>query len=112
MASSPATDVSATGVYVTGTTKLEPGQRYSIAVDGSRLRVLGPLELTPSAVALDRPVAGIDAASVDGRLVISQRNGKSGLMLAFMSVTGMSPDAVAGAITRAAAADDLDAAAL
>jgi capsular polysaccharide biosynthesis protein len=98
--------VSATVVYVSGTSSLEAGRRYQLLIDGSQFRILGPLELDPSAVALDRAVAGLEASVVDGRLLISEPAGKSGFLLALMLTTGMSPVALAGAIVEAAREPD------
>ncbi len=91
-----------TAIYVTGTTSLESGRRYVIAVHGPRLQVLGPVEVDPSMVVLDRPLAGMDATSHEGRLVVSGPGGRSGTVLVFMLVAGTTPDIVANAIVRAA----------
>lgn len=91
-----------TAVYVTGSTSLESGRRYLITIHGPRLQILGPVETDPSAVALDRAVAEMDATATDGRLVISGPGGRSGTVLIFMSVAGTTPDLVATAIVDAA----------
>ena len=96
------TRVLTTAVYVTGSTSLESGRRYLIAVHGPRLQVLGPVETDPSAVALDRALAEMDATASEGRLVISGPGGRSGTVLIFMSVAGTTPDMVAKAIVDAA----------
>jgi hypothetical protein len=97
-----ATRVLATAVYVTGSTRLESGRRYSIAVHGSRLQILGPTDIDPSAVALDRPVGEIDASAAGGRLIVSEPRRRSGLALAFMSVEGPRTDDLAAMILEAA----------
>lgn len=97
-----ATRVLATAVYVTGSAHLQPGRRYSLALHGSRLQILGPTDIDPSAVVLDRPVGGFDASALEGRLVVSEPHGKSGLVLAFMSVAGATTDDLAGMIRDAA----------
>jgi hypothetical protein len=94
----------ASAVYVTGSSALEPGRRYAIAVHGSRLRFLGPIDADPSAVVVDRPIAGAEATAVEGRLVISVPERRSVMVAAFMSVAGRTPDAVARAIVDAARA--------
>ena len=96
------TQMLTTAVYVTGSTSLESGRRYLIAVHGPRLQVLGPVETDPSAVALDRALAEMDATASEGRLVISGPGGRSGTVLIFMSVAGTTPDMVAKAIVDAA----------
>jgi hypothetical protein len=97
-----ATRVLATAVYVTGSAHLQPGGRYSLALHGSRLQILGPTDIDPSAVVLDRPVGDFDASALEGRLVVSEPHGKSGLVLAFMSVAGATTDDLAGMIRDAA----------
>jgi hypothetical protein len=94
--------VLATAVYVTGSAHLQPGRRYSLAVLGSRLQVLGPTDIDPSAIVLDRPVGDFDASAVGGRLIVSEPHGRSGLDLSFMSVAGATTDDLAGMIRDAA----------
>jgi hypothetical protein len=95
------TGVRATATYITGSTALEPGHRYIISVDGARLRLLGPVNVDPSVVALELDMADMDATSMAGRLLISQHGGRSGSVLAFMSVAGTTPDGLAAAIVEA-----------
>jgi hypothetical protein len=97
----PETRVLATATYVTGTARLEPGQRYGIAIRGSRFLVVGPVDLDPKLVALDRPVADIQVSALEGRLVVSEQV-RLGVVLAFMSVVGAGLDDLAGAIRSAA----------
>ena len=94
-------EVLATATYVTGTARLDPGQRYGIALRGSRLLILGPVDLEPKRIVVDRPVADIQVSALEGRLVISEQT-RSGLVLAFMSVSGGGPDDLSGAIRSAA----------
>jgi hypothetical protein len=91
--------VLATAVYVAGSTTLQSGHRYGIALRQSRLQILGPTLVDPRRVALDRPLAGLDARSVEGRLIVADA---SGLLLAFMAVDGTSTQALAATITEAA----------
>lgn len=95
--------VLATATYVTGTARLEPGQRYGIAIRGSRFQVLGPVDLEPRRVALERPVADLQVSALEGRLVVSEQT-RSGVVLAFMAIAGAAMDELAVAI-RAAARD-------
>ncbi len=92
----------ATAVFVAGSARLAPGHRYGLAVRRSRLLVLGPIDLDPSAVVLDRAVAEIEARAVDGRLVMSEPRSRSGIVLAFMSVAGPTTADLAAQITEAA----------
>ena len=92
----------AAGVYVVGSTALESGRRYIIAIHGPRLRILGPVDLDPSAIALDQALAGLDATANEGRLVVSGSTGRAALVLVFMAIAGMTPDQVAKAIVDAA----------
>jgi len=92
----------ATATYIAGTTALEPGGRYVIEVGRARLRLLGPVDVDPSTVALDFNIAEMDASLTGGRLLISQHRDGSGAVLAFMAVAGMTPDGLASAIVGAA----------
>lgn len=94
----------ATAVFVAGSARLEPGHRYSLALRPGRLLVLGPTDVDPAAVVVDRDVAEIDVRSLDGRLILSEPNGRSGLVLAFMSVAGPSTEKLASTIAEAARA--------
>lgn len=96
------TRVLATAVYVTGNTNLESGHRYGIVIRDSRLQILGPTDIDPSQVALDRPIAGIDARSVEGRLILGN---PQGLVLAFMAVAGPATKDLAATIVEAARGD-------
>ena len=90
----------ATGVYFSGTVKLELGGRYGFMVDGSRFRILGPL--SPSIVALDRPLAGLAVSTAHGRLLLALARSKSDELMVFTSVVGASLEKVVEAIQQAA----------
>ena len=92
----------ATATYIAGNTTLEPGGRYLVSIDAARLRLLGPVDVNPSVVALDFDIADMDASVTGGRLLISQHRDRSGAVLAFMGVAGMTPDGLASAIVQAA----------
>jgi hypothetical protein len=98
--SSEAPAIDATAIYVTGSSSLEPGRRYTIAVADGRLRVLGPVDVQPKAVALDRNIAGMEATTGNGRLMITEPGGRGGTTLAFMSIAGAAPEQLAERITR------------
>ena len=91
-------------VYVTGSTALESGRRYILATYGTRLRVLGPVDVDPSAIVLDHAIAGLDATASEGRLVVSGTTGRAALVLVFMAIAGTTPDLVAKAIVDASEA--------
>jgi hypothetical protein len=95
----PATIV-ATGVYLSGTVKLELGGRYGFIIDGSRFRILGPL--SPSIVALDRPLAGMTVSTAHGRLLLAIPSNKTDELMVFTSVVGTSLQKLAEAIQQAA----------
>ena len=92
----------ATAVFVAGNARLQPGHRYSLALRPGRLLVLGPTDVDPAAVVLDRAVAEIEVRSLDGRLVLSEPHSRSGLVLAFMSVAGASTEGLVSIIADAA----------
>lgn len=108
LAALDAPTVHVSGVYVTGSVGLRAGARYTIEVDRSRLRVLGPVDNDPTVVALERRLSGIDATGYNDRLIISEPGGgRSPVVLVFMSIGGGTPDAVAERIVQAAAAADV-----
>jgi hypothetical protein len=96
--------VVASAVYVAGNSSLEPGRRYDIAVRGYHLQILAPAEDGPPALLVDRPIAECQSSVVEGRLIVSEPHVRSGLVLAFMSIAGATPDALAAAIRDAARA--------
>ncbi len=102
LASDP-TGTLATAVYVAGSTNLQSGHRYRIAIRESRLQILGPTEVQPERVALEHPLAGLDARSVEGRLILADPNG---FLLAFMSIAGPSTRDLAARIAEAARGGD------
>ncbi len=105
---SPLEGMLVSGVYVTGSIGLSVGSRYIIQFKGANLRLLGPVDRDPAFVALERPLAGMDASGDDGRLVINQiRGGRAGLVLVFMSVSGGSLKSVATEIARVARTAEL-----
>lgn len=93
--------VLATAVFITGSVGLTPGARYILEVLGGAFRVLGPVDVDPARVALERPLQVMDATAFEGRLVINERAvGPAGAVLAFMSLSGATPAAVADEIVR------------
>jgi hypothetical protein len=101
----PARDVVlASAVYVTGTRGLQVGSRYGIEIAGRELRILGPVDVDPTAVAFVHSLRPIDATGVKERLIITAGDGRGRLALVFMSVAGSTADGVAAALVEAAAA--------
>ena len=95
----------ASGVFVNGTVGLQIGSRYLIALDGERLRVLGPADEDPSSVVFDRSVHEMDATGLNERLILNQRsNARGASILAFISLAGGTPDGVAEEVVQAALA--------
>ncbi|MGK2850807.1 MAG: hypothetical protein ACSLFN_07860 [Candidatus Limnocylindrales bacterium] len=93
----------ATGIFITGNVGLVAGNRYTIQVEGEHFQVLGPVDVDPTQIALERPLSEMDATAFEGRLVISEPGRQSsGVVLAFMSLAGGSPDGVADALVRLA----------
>jgi len=78
--SSPESDaggaqVLATAVYFGGTAGLTVGARYVIVRHDPVLRLLGPVDLDPTRVALERPLARLAAVSIGERLIITEGGG-------------------------------------
>lgn len=79
-------EILATGVYVTGSSSLVVGSRYAIARRGASLRILGPLDFDPTALALERRLAILTVTAIGERLVISETDGR--LAIAFGGLAG------------------------
>jgi hypothetical protein len=97
----------ASAIFMTGSRGLAAGSRYGIGWSGDQLRILGPVDVDPKAIAISRSLRGLDATGTADRLVISATSqSRDRLVLVFMSVSGSSAEAVAEAISQASA--DLD----
>jgi hypothetical protein len=102
-AAEPQSVVLASAIYVTGSRGLQAGSRYGIAIAGDDLRILGPVDINPTRVAIRHPLSGMDATGLQGRLIITATDGRRDqFALVFMSVAGNSPEGVADAIIAAA----------
>lgn len=96
----------ASGIFITGNVGLVAGSRYTFQVEGDRFQVLGPVDVDPTKVAIERPMSGVDATAFEGRLVVSEPERPSGgVVLAFMSLAGATPTEVADAMVRLAEAE-------
>jgi hypothetical protein len=94
----------ASGVYMTGSVGLEPGARYTLHVEDRRLRVLGPVDMNPTAIAREYRIERMDATGFNDRLVVSDASGRSSAVLVFISLGGGTPESVADEIVRLARA--------
>jgi hypothetical protein len=77
-------------IFIGGSASLQIGSRYFLARVGTKLHVLGPIHISPSAVAARITLADIEAAVLADRLLITGRAGTN-LSLAFSSVA-VEPD--------------------
>jgi hypothetical protein len=68
-----------------GNVSLQIGSRYILARVGMKLHVLGPVDLSPAAVAARVSLAETETTVVADRLLITGRDG-TGLKLAFSGV--------------------------
>ena len=101
----PSLVILASGVYVTGSRSLIAGSRYGIALMGDQLQILGPVDVDPSATAIRRPLRGLDATGVSGRVIITADSSKRDrFALVFMAIAGGSPESVADQIVTAVGA--------
>ena len=93
----------ASAIYVTGTRGLQAGSRYGIALIGSNLAILGPVDVDPSAIVVLRQLRGLDATGEQGQLIITaDESFRSKFALVFMALAGGTPERVAGIIATAA----------
>jgi len=95
------------GVYVTGTVGLSPGTRYDLRTDGRTFQVIVPSRRKHPEVVFERPLAGVDAAIVEGRLIISASQGRTATVLVFLGKDGGAPENVATEINDAVRASQV-----
>ena len=75
------------GIFMGGNEPLQIGSRYLLARVGQELQALGPMHLSPSALAARVPLIDTQATVVADRLLITGRSGDRGPSLAFSSVS-------------------------
>jgi hypothetical protein len=98
--------VLASAIYVTGTRGLEAGSRYGIALIGTNLGILGPVDVDPSAIVVLRPLHGLDATGAQGQLIITSDEGfLNRFAMVFMALAGGTPERVAEIIATAASGE-------
>jgi hypothetical protein len=98
--------VLASAIYVTGTRGLQAGSRYGIALIGTNLGILGPVDVDPSAIAALRPLHGLDATGAQGQLIITAEDGfLNRFAMVFMALAGGTPERVAEIIVTAASGE-------
>jgi hypothetical protein len=98
--------VLASAIYVTGTRGLQAGSRYGIALVGTNLSIMGPVDVDPSAIVVMRSLRGLDATGAQGQLIITADDGFRGkFAMVFMALAGGTPERVAGIITTAASGE-------
>jgi hypothetical protein len=74
------------GIFVGGSEGLQIGSRYFIARVGTEMHMLGPIHISPSAVAARISLSGLATTVVSDRLLITAQDGGDPT-LAFSSVT-------------------------
>jgi hypothetical protein len=89
MADPPPGDVLSTGVYLSGNQGLEVGASYAISRDGDQLRVFGPVDAGQLTIRHEGPVDDVDVTAMDDRVIITGRDGRSGVAFVFRTIGGM-----------------------
>jgi hypothetical protein len=74
------------GVFMGGSSSLQIGSRYLLARVGSELHVLGPIHVSPAAIAIRMPLGGLEPTLLADRLLISPTRRGRGPELAFGAV--------------------------
>jgi hypothetical protein len=98
--------VLASAIYVTGSRGLQAGSRYGIALVGTNLAIMGPVDVDPSAIVVLRPLRGLDATGAQNQLIITADDGFRGkFAMVFMALAGGTPERVAQIIVTAASAE-------
>ena len=83
--SSPTVAILGSGIFMGGNASLQIGSRYLLAKVGPKLHLLGPIHVSPSAIAARVTLADAEATVLADRLLITGRGG-SELSLVFSSV--------------------------
>ena len=89
MADPPTGDVLSTGVYLSGNAGLEVGACYAISRDGDHLRVFGPVDAGQLTVRHEGHIDDVDVTAIDDRVIITGRDGRSGVAFVFRTIGGM-----------------------
>jgi hypothetical protein len=74
------------GVFIGGSESLQVGSRYLFARVGDELHALGPVHVSPAAIAARVPLRGVEPNVADDRLVLSPTEPGRGPELAFGGV--------------------------
>jgi hypothetical protein len=85
----PAADTLAilgSGVFIGGSESLQVGSRYLLARVGADLHVLGPVHISPAAIAARIPLAGVEPTLLADRLLLTSIRPGRGSNLAFGGV--------------------------
>lgn len=99
------TAILATAVFLTGSSACRPGMHYALAIRGDSLLVLGPLEVDPDVIAVERPLSSIAVTAYEDQLLINDR--RVGILtwsLAFRHLSGQSASTVERALLHAGSA--------
>ena len=67
------TAILATAVFLTGSSACRPGMHYALAIRGDSLLVLGPLEVDPDVIAVERPLGSIAVTAYEDQLLVNDR---------------------------------------
>jgi hypothetical protein len=91
--SAPVTgEILSIGVYVSGNAGLEIGATYALSrvsgPDGDRLRVFGPVDAGQITVRHEGPLDAFDVTGVNDRVIVTRRDGRSGLTCVFRALGG------------------------
>ena len=75
------------GVFIGGSESLQVGSRYLLARVGADLQILGPVHISPAAVAARIPLAGVEPTLLSDRLLITSTQPGRGSDVAFGGVS-------------------------
>ncbi|HEY6057213.1 MAG TPA: hypothetical protein VIV06_04235 [Candidatus Limnocylindrales bacterium] len=96
----------ASGIYVGGSESLLPGCRYGLMRAGRQLRIVGPLDVSPTVVRTEHDLSDLSVSAVGARVVISDlASSRSRFIVAFQAIAGSAPEE----LERRLAAPELDA---
>jgi hypothetical protein len=77
------------GVYLSGNAGMEVGAVYALARVGDLVRVFGPTDAGQLTVRFERRLDDVDVTSLDDRIIIAGRTGRTPTSFVLRAVGGM-----------------------
>jgi hypothetical protein len=86
------------GVYLSGNAGMEVGAVYALARVGDLVRVFGPTDAGQLTVRFERRLDDVDVTSLDDRIIIAGRTGRTPTSFVLRAVGGMRGETLEAAL--------------